>query len=83
MQKFTHAVCLITTWCTQQELAKEHYDVDKFLAVFRRGPPAWLDGLTADKRGRHLIYDLATAHQNCLLLSFAIQRLLKQVWLGQ
>ncbi|KAK9909351.1 hypothetical protein WJX75_000889 [Coccomyxa subellipsoidea] len=65
-----------------RELAKELFDPDKFSGVFTSGgsgPPRWLDGpsgLTADREGRQLIYELSAKHRNCLLLNYAIQRIL-------
>ncbi|KAF8064640.1 FPS1 [Scenedesmus sp. PABB004] len=61
-----------------QELAKERFDPTKFLGLFRRGAPTWLDALIAERRGRQLIYDLSASHRNSLLLNYAIQRILKQ-----
>uniref|UniRef100_A0A383VL51 Uncharacterized protein n=1 Tax=Tetradesmus obliquus TaxID=3088 RepID=A0A383VL51_TETOB len=60
------------------ELAKERFDAARFLGVFRRGHPEWLNELIADRRGRQLIYELSAAHRNSLLLNYAIQRILKQ-----
>lgn len=65
--------------CCWQELVKERFDAAKFLGVFRRGHPDWLNELISDRRGRQLIYDLSAAHKNSLLLNYAIQRILKQV----
>eukprot|EP00983_Pelagomonas_calceolata_P112218 1159863-Pelagomonas_calceolata.AAC.8 len=41
-------------------------------------PPAWLDQLTSTPQGRALIYQLSAAHRNCLVLNFAIQKILVQ-----
>eukprot|EP00775_Hariotina_reticulata_P012244 gene12244-12381_t len=62
----------------QQELVKERFEAAKFLGVFRKGHPDWLNELISDRRGRQLIYDLSAAHKNSLLLNYAIQRILKQ-----
>ncbi|BDA42837.1 Negative elongation factor D [Coccomyxa sp. Obi] len=66
-----------------RELAKDLFDPDKFSGVFTSGgsgPPRWLDGpsgLTADREGRQLIYELSAKHRNCLLLNYAIQKILQ------
>lgn len=83
------AACTIgqrSKWCIRgllQELAKERFDATKYLGVFRRGHPDWLNELISDRRGRQLIYELSSTHRNSLLLNYAIQRILKQVgcWL--
>jgi TH1 protein len=62
-----------------QRLAKEKFNPDMFAGVFTGGKaPPWLDGLAADAEGRQLIYQLSSEHRNCLLLSFAIQKILYQ-----
>jgi len=64
-----------------QKLVKERFDLDKFAGVFSTGgskPPKWLDGLAANPQGRQLIYELSGQHKNCLLLNFAIQKILYQ-----
>jgi hypothetical protein len=65
-----------------QEFVRSRFDAERVADVFvvRQGkPPPWLEGLTADPRGRTLVYGLSAAHHNCLLLNFAIQKILKQV----
>eukprot|EP00193_Tetraselmis_chui_P015289 CAMPEP_0177771694 /NCGR_PEP_ID=MMETSP0491_2-20121128/11758_1 /TAXON_ID=63592 /ORGANISM="Tetraselmis chuii, Strain PLY429" /LENGTH=165 /DNA_ID=CAMNT_0019289319 /DNA_START=6 /DNA_END=500 /DNA_ORIENTATION=+ len=62
-------------------MVKERFDVERFAGVFSKGgsgPPPWLDGLAADRQGRQLIYELSGEHKNCLLLNFAIQKILYQ-----
>jgi hypothetical protein len=63
-------------------MVKERFEGDKFLAMFRSGRPEFLEDLIQDRRGRQLIYDLSGDHQNSLLLSYAVQRILKQVRRG-
>ncbi len=60
---------------------QERFDSERFSEVFAAGsgPPAWLSALTSDPRGRKLLYELSAAHRNCLLLSFAMQRILFEV----
>ena len=65
-----------------QEFTKARFDPDKLSSVFTQGkgkPPPWLDGLIVAPRGRQLIYELSAKHKNCLLLNFAIQKILVQV----
>jgi len=42
------------------------------------GAPKWLNTLIEDADGRNLIYDLSHRYQNCLLLNFAVQKILLQ-----
>jgi hypothetical protein len=64
-----------------QKLVQERFDSERFSEVFTAGsgPPAWLSALTSDPRGRKLLYELSAAHKNCLLLNFAMQRILYEV----
>ncbi|KAF5839747.1 TH1 protein-domain-containing protein [Dunaliella salina] len=65
-----------------KEFVRARFDPDKLSSVFmkRAGgkPPAWLDQLTSTPQGRALIYQLSAAHRNCLVLNFAIQKILVQ-----
>ncbi|GBF95080.1 hypothetical protein Rsub_07581 [Raphidocelis subcapitata] len=58
-----------------QELAREKFDPDALLAVFRRGRPTWLHTLAADPRGRRLILDLSAQHPGSLFLAYALRRI--------
>ena len=62
----------------EQEYIKEHFDPSKFTAVFSKEgkPPAWLEKLQGDPGGRQLIYDLSARHRGCLMLNYAIQKIL-------
>ncbi|KAK9822993.1 hypothetical protein WJX81_003185 [Elliptochloris bilobata] len=63
-----------------RELVKQKFEPDKFAGVFTRGgsgPPRWLDGLLQDRAGRQLVYELSAAHRGCLLLNYAIQKVLR------
>lgn len=62
-----------------QELAKERFDPDALLAVFRRGRPTWLHALAADPRGRRLILDLSAQHPGSLFLAYALRRIFDTV----
>ena len=62
-----------------QELVKERFDPTRFLSVFKKGHPEWLDQLIQHKACRKMIYELSAANKNSLLLNYAIQRILKQV----
>jgi hypothetical protein len=62
-----------------QELIKERFDPTKFLSVFKKGHPSWLDQLIQHNHSRKMIYELSAANKNSLLLNYAIQRILKQV----
>lgn len=62
-----------------QELIKERFDPLKFLSVFKKGHPTWLDQLIQHDYSRKMIYELSAANKNSLLLNYAIQRILKQV----
>ena len=59
----------------RQELARERFDPDALLSVFRRGRPTWLHELTADARGRRLILDLSAEHRNSIFLNYAMRRI--------
>lgn len=62
-----------------QEQVKADFDPDKFGSVFSMldsSQLAWLEGLAADPTGRQLIYQLSATHRSCLLLNFAIQKIL-------
>mmetsp|Transcript_10122 Transcript_10122/g.21655 ORF Transcript_10122/g.21655 Transcript_10122/m.21655 type:complete len:648 (+) Transcript_10122:87-2030(+) len=64
-----------------KEFTKSRFDPDKLSGVFMQyggKPPPWLEGMTSDPRGRQLIYELSAVHKNCLLLNFAIQKILLQ-----
>ena len=67
-----------TALCTAQEYIKEHFDPSKFMAVFSKEgkPPAWLEKLQLEPGGRQLIYDLSAKHRGCLMLNYAIQKIL-------
>ncbi|EIE24527.1 hypothetical protein COCSUDRAFT_40900 [Coccomyxa subellipsoidea C-169] len=54
-----------------RELAKELFDPDKFSGVFTSG------GSGPPREGRQLIYELSAKHRNCLLLNYAIQKILQ------
>lgn len=60
------------------ELIKDAFLPETFTAVFRGGPPVWLEEVIAHARGRRLIYHLASVNTNSLLLSWAIQRILAE-----
>ena len=64
--------------CLLQEYIKEHFEPSKFTAVFSKEgkPPAWLEKLQGDPGGRQLIYDLSARHRGCLMLNYAIQKIL-------
>jgi hypothetical protein len=66
-----------------QELAKERFDPDQLLSVFRRGRPTWLHELTADARGRRLILDLSAEHRSSIFLNYAIRRIFDTVRLPE
>lgn len=58
---------------------KADFDPNKFGSVFSMldsSQLAWLEGLAADPAGRQLIYQLSATHRSCLLLNFAIQKIL-------
>ncbi len=86
----TDTVCVCVFVCVRvcvcvcvspQEVVKERFSADKVADVFgsRQGKaPTWLEGLTSDPRGRALVYELSAGHRNCLLLNFAIQKILMQ-----
>ena len=61
-----------------QEVIKAKFDAEKLDSVLRsrQNTPAWVNGLTADKIGRQLIYDLSGVHKNSLMLNFAVQKIL-------
>ena len=62
-----------------QEQVRADFDPDKFGSVFSMldsSQLAWLEGLAADPAGRQLIYQLSASHRSCLLLNFAIQKIL-------
>lgn len=63
----------------QQELVKERFDPKKFLSVFKKGHPEWLDRLIQQPSNRKMVYELSAANKNSLLLNYAIQRILKLV----
>ncbi len=59
---------------------KEDFDPDRFISVFEARDSsqlAWLDELKGDPAGRCLIYQLSASHRSCLVLNFAIQKLLR------
>jgi hypothetical protein len=62
-----------------QELAKDRFDPESLLAVFRRGRPTWLHNLAADPRGRRLILDLSAEHRSSIFLNYAIRRIFDMV----
>lgn len=39
-------------------------------------PPGWLEKLQQEPGGRQLIYDLSAKHRGCLMLNYAIQKIL-------
>ena len=64
----------------RQEVVKEDFDPDRFISVFASRDSsqlAWLDDLKADTAGRRLIYQLSASHRSCLVLNFAIQKILR------
>lgn len=66
--------------CTSQEVVKEDFDPDRFISVFEARDSsqlAWLDELKGDPAGRRLIYQLSASHRSCLVLNFAIQKILR------
>lgn len=64
-----------------RQLALEKFKPSIFSGIFSSGgsgAPKWLNSLIEDADGRSLIYDLSFRHQNCLLLTFAVQKILMQ-----
>ena len=62
-----------------QELARERFVPEEFDSIFKSrkgGPPPWIDQLAADPAGRQLYYQLTSGHRNCLLLNYAVQKIL-------
>ncbi|KAK3254348.1 hypothetical protein CYMTET_36436, partial [Cymbomonas tetramitiformis] len=61
------------------ELVKERFDPQRADVVFSDGAsvPTWLQDIIKDKSGRTLLYELAEQHNDCLLLSCAIQSIWK------
>lgn len=61
-----------------QEVIKAKFNAERLDSVLRSKThmPAWVNGLTSDKIGRQLIYDLSGVHKNSLMLNFAIQKIL-------
>ena len=56
----------------------ERFDPEKLDSTLRgSGPPRWLAGLAGDRMGRQLLYQLSAQHRNCLLLNFAVQKILE------
>ncbi|KAK9864357.1 hypothetical protein WJX84_002228 [Apatococcus fuscideae] len=57
---------------------QERFDPEKLDSVLRskEHTPAWVGGLTSDRIGRQLIYDLSGVHRNSLMLNFAVQKIL-------
>ncbi len=61
---------------------RSRFDPERVANVFaeRQGrAPPWLDGIISEPRGRALVYSLSAQHRNCLLLNYAIQKILMQV----
>lgn len=75
----THADACLPPPPTPQELAKERFDPEQLLSVFRKGRPTWLHELTADARGRRLILDLSAQHKSSIFLNYAIRRIFDTV----
>ncbi|GAX82209.1 hypothetical protein CEUSTIGMA_g9637.t1 [Chlamydomonas eustigma] len=64
-----------------KEFVKQKFDSEKLAGVFHQNngkPPAWIENLTQDPRGRQLIYELSAAHRNSLILNYGIQKILMQ-----
>ena len=64
-----------------RQLALEKFKPAIFSGIFSSGgsgAPKWLNSLIEDAEGRQLIYDLSHRHSNCLLLTFAIQKIVMQ-----
>lgn len=64
-----------------RQLVLEKFKPSIFSDIFTSGgsgAPKWLNSLIQDADGRTLIYDLSFRHQNCLLLTFAVQKILMQ-----
>lgn len=62
-----------------REVVVDKFDPNCFGSVFgarSSGQLAWLDDLKTDSEGRALIYKLSTSHRSCLVLNFAIQKIL-------
>lgn len=59
-----------------QAFIKDRFDPALFYGVFNKGAPLWLDGIIHSHPGRQLLYELSSKHKNCLLLNFAIQKML-------
>ena len=61
-----------------QGVIQERFDPEKLDSVLRskEHTPAWVGGLTSDRIGRQLIYDLSGVHRNSLMLNFAVQKIL-------
>ena len=61
-----------------QEVIKSRFDAEQLDSVLRskEHTPSWVGGLTSDKIGRQLIYDLSGFHKNSLMLNFAVQKIL-------
>jgi hypothetical protein len=62
-----------------QELARDRFDPNPLLAVFRRGRPTWLHSLVADPRGRRLVLDLSAEHRSSIFLNYAMRRIFDMV----
>lgn len=74
----THCTALHSTHIpfSCQAFIKERFDPALFYGVFNKGAPVWLDGIIHSHPGRQLLYELSSKHKNCLLLNFAIQKML-------
>ncbi len=83
-----HGAFFDARWCTcvihvsplsaVQEVIKSKFDAEKLDSVLRSRShtPSWVTGLTSDRIGRQLIYDLSGVHKNSLMLNFAVQKIL-------
>jgi len=61
-----------------RELVLEKFKPTTFENLFTtggKGPPRWLNALVSEEGGRELVYQLSTKHDDSLLLSFALKKI--------
>ena len=61
-----------------RELVLEKFKPSTFENLFTtggKGPPRWLNALVSEEGGRELVYQLSTKHDDSLLLSFALKKI--------
>lgn len=68
----------------QQEFVKSRFQPERFQNFFSSGEKRKeaVTSLLSHERGRQLIYELSAEHRNSLMLTFAIQKIMKQVSRG-